>query len=199
MRHGYRWDLVICSLALLGLLGVVLAEPLQADGLFRRFIQRTRAPQPTGLVCEGGVCLPAPGVSYAPPLAFAKHEPVVVTQPTPVSAPTPVSYDLPVSFEEVKDNPFHREVVKAAVAAQRAGKISRIELMRLRVAMLAPAFRERAEDLALIQVAASGEEMPFEVNADGTINRASIDWQNLAAFLEKLVPLIIMLLKAFGI
>ena len=195
--RGYRWDLVICSLALLCCLGVVLAGPSYADGPLRRLFRGSRTTQqPTSYVCENGVCYPvtAPVVSYVQPLAYQKPEPVAATAPTPVSF---VSFDIPI--EEVKDNPFHREVVKAAVAAQRAGKITRIELMKLRVAMLAPAFRERAEDLALTQMAASGEEVPFKVADDGSIDRASIPWNDIAAFLERLVPIILMLLKAFGV
>ena len=194
--RGYRWELVICSLALLCLLGVVLAGPATADGPLRRLFRGTRTTQqPTSYVCENGVCyqMAAPVVTYAQPLAYQKPEPVAATTPTPVS----VSVDIPI--EEVKDNPFHREVIKAAVGAQRAGKITRIELMKLRVAMLAPAFRERAEELALIQVSSSGEELPFKFNEDGSIDKASINWEGLAAFLERLVPIILMLLKAFGV
>jgi len=94
---------------------------------------------------------------------------------------------------------FSRALVKAAIKAQREGKLKRTEVLKLRVAMLSPAFRAQAEELCLVQIAASGEETPFEYSDDGTIIRTSIDWEGLAAFLEKVVPLILTLLKAFGL
>jgi hypothetical protein len=88
---------------------------------------------------------------------------------------------------------------EAAIKAQREGQLKRTDVLRLRVAMLSPAFRAQAEELCLVQIAASGEETPFEYADDGTIIRTAIDWEGLAAFLEKVVPLILTLLKAFGL
>lgn len=90
------------------------------------------------------------------------------------------------------------ELIKAANTLQKKGEITRLQLVRLRVAMLSPAFRQKVEDLAVVQMSASGEDGPFSVDENGEIVRETIDWAGLAAFLEKLVPLVLMLIKAFG-
>lgn len=100
------------------------------------------------------------------------------------------------SIQAASDN-FHRSVIKAASKAVRDGKLKRVDLVRLRVAMLSPAFRERALDLAVIQMSASGAD-GLELDENGLIDRASIDWEAFAAFLEKLLPLILQLIQAFG-
>lgn len=101
--------------------------------------------------------------------------------------------------EEAGDDPFHRGVIKAAQSLVKKGEIRRIDLIRLRVAMISPAFREHAKDLAIVQICASGVESDMvPMGADGQIDEAAIDWEGLTAFMEKLIPLIIMLIKAFG-
>lgn len=96
-------------------------------------------------------------------------------------------------------NGLHRSVIKAAVKMQKEGKLSRLDLIRLRVAMLSPSFRDRVEDLAVVQILSSPvDEVPFDVSEDGSVDRASIDWDKLMSFLERLVPLILILIKAFG-
>lgn len=97
-------------------------------------------------------------------------------------------------------SPFRRELIKAAIAAQKDGQISRKELVKLRIASFSPAFLQRAQQVCVTQMAFSGEggdHLPL--NEDGTIKTASIDWEGLAAFLEKIVPLVLAILKAFGI
>jgi hypothetical protein len=90
------------------------------------------------------------------------------------------------------------ELIKAATSLQRKGEITRLQLVRIRVAMLSPAFRAKVEDLAVVQMSASGEDGPFTVDENGEIVRETINWEGLAAFLEKLVPLVLALIKAFG-
>lgn len=145
--------------------------------------------------CSGPNCQPA-----AAPVFTTVALPSIVTQvSTPVTA-TAMAMSPEVTQAELSSgNNFSRAIVKAAVAAQRSGTISRVDLFRLRVAMLSPSFRQQAEELAIIQMAASGEETPFQYAEDGTIIRTAIDWEGLAAFLEKLLPLILTLLKAFGV
>lgn len=92
---------------------------------------------------------------------------------------------------------FHRTVVQAAIKAAKAGEIKRVDVVRLRVAMMSPAFRQHAEDLAVMQMSASGSDNT-PIGADGKVDRASIDWEKLLAFLEKLLPLILQLIDAFG-
>ena len=98
---------------------------------------------------------------------------------------------------ETSTDRFHRALIQAAVKQVRDGKMKRGELIRLRVAMLSPAFRAQAEDLAVIQMSASGSDA-VPMTPDGAVDRASIDWDALLAFLEKLIPLILKLISAFG-
>lgn len=93
---------------------------------------------------------------------------------------------------------FHRALIAAAAKQVRDGKMKRGDLIRLRVAMLSPSFRKQAEDLAVIQMAASGSD-GVPVGDDGRIDRASIDWDALFAFLEKLLPLILQLIDALSV
>ncbi len=92
---------------------------------------------------------------------------------------------------------FHKGIVKAARQARKAGTITRGQQTKVQVAMLSPAFRKHAEDLAVIQMAFSGsDEVPM--TEAGFVDRAAIDWDGLILFLEKLIPLILQLLEIFG-
>ena len=98
------------------------------------------------------------------------------------------------------EKPFHRELIRAAVKLSKKADsgVSRRDVIRLRVAMLSPAFRERAEELAIVQLYFNGSELP--TNPDGSIAVDEIKWDSSdwAAFLEKLVPIVLALLKLFG-
>lgn len=95
---------------------------------------------------------------------------------------------------------FQSALGKAVRSARQKGAISARQAIRLRVALIAPAFRQRAEDLAVTQMAfgQSGDDEPLPRSDDGTVNRAAIDWDNLLSFLEKLLPLLLQLLDAFA-
>jgi len=128
------------------------------------------------------------------PSAFAQVRTASPPTAPVVIAPSQASEEpAKVSRSEIS-----QEVIKAAVACQKRGEITRLELLRLRVAMFSPAFRKKVEDLSVIQIAASGEDGPFSVDENGEIVRETIDWDKLGSFLEKLIPLILMLIKAFG-
>jgi hypothetical protein len=114
---------------------------------------------------------------------------VTSVQPSTVEAQSP-----PSVVEEVSSNKFRAALLKAAQEAAKKGELKRIDLVRLRVATLSPAFLERAELLAKIQMSASGEDIP--VGEDGKIEIR--DWQEFALFLEKLLELIIRLIDAFA-
>jgi hypothetical protein len=101
------------------------------------------------------------------------------------------------SIETVGSTGFHQALIRAAMKAQQEGKIKRVELIRLRLAMMSPAFRQHAEDLAIIQMAASGSDS-VTLTDTGKIDRASIDWEKFLAFLEKLIPIILQLIDAFS-
>ena len=112
----------------------------------------------------------------------------VSLQPSTAVAQSPV-------VEEVSNNKFRSALLKAAQSAAKSGELRRIDVIRLRVATLSPAFLEQAQELAVIQMAFSGEEVPTD--ADGKIEVSRIDWEGLISFLERLIPLILKLLDLF--
>lgn len=94
---------------------------------------------------------------------------------------------------------FHKTVIKSAIEAHKRGEITRFQLVALRTSMLSPAFRSRAESLAVVQIASSDSETtPFKYDDNGEIIKEVIDWEGLTAFIEKLIPLIIQLISIFG-
>lgn len=98
------------------------------------------------------------------------------------------------------ERPFHRQVIRSAVEASKKpdSGVSRRDVIRLRVAMLSPAFREHAEQLAVTQLFFNGSDVPM--NEDGTVAMEEIKWDSAEwmAFLEKLVPILLMLLRMFA-
>jgi hypothetical protein len=104
--------------------------------------------------------------------------------------------DTPPVVEQVSNNKFRRALLKAADSAAKKGELRRVDVIRLRVATLSPAFVAQAEQLAVIQMAFSGEDVPL--GSDGKIDVASIDWDALLAFIEKLIPLILQLINLFA-
>lgn len=141
-------------------------------------------------------------VTPAPPIVVQRAPETVLQRSAQVAEPkqTAATFGEELSEAEIESGTkFSRSLVKAAMKAQREGKFKRADVLRLRVAMLSPAFRQQAEELCVIQIASSGEDSPFEYADDGTIIRTAIDWDSLAAFLERVVPLILTLLKAFGL
>jgi hypothetical protein len=124
---------------------------------------------------------------------FGLGETVAIEIPKHVLA----QVDEPV---EAAEDPFRKSLVKAIAEARKKGTINLRDSVKLRVATLSPAFLERAQELAVTQVAFSGiESSDVPMDADGVIQVEGINWEGLAAFLEKLVPLILALLKAFGV
>lgn len=140
------------------------------------------------------------------PLQLTQAQFGLKTQPeSPVKTVLAVSNPPKAAVQKSSDLPIEKsrseisvELIKAATAAQKKGEITRLQLVRIKVAMLSPSFRSKVEDLAVVQMAASGEDGPFSVDENGEIVRETIDWAGLAAFLEKLVPLVLALIKAFG-
>lgn len=119
---------------------------------------------------------------------------VVASVQTPTVAPA-----VPTPVAVKAKNQFREELVKAIQSARKAGKITVVEAAKLRTATLSPAFVERAHDLAVTQIAFSGEvNENVPVNAEGAVQVEGINWEGLTKFMEALVPLLIMLLKAFG-
>ena len=109
---------------------------------------------------------------------------------------TPPKQDV---AEQVSRNPFRQALLKAADAAAKKGELRRLDVVRLRVATLSPAFLERAQELAVMQMASSGEDLgDLPTDADGKIEVSRIDWEGLISFLERLVPLILKLIDLFA-
>ena len=111
------------------------------------------------------------------------------------------SYEAPVETKlEVARKSFRRQLIEASQKAVAKGEISRRDALKIRVASFSPAFLERAEELCVVQMAMSGEnEDAIPRDETGTIDRASINWEGLAAFLERILPLILQLIAAFGV
>lgn len=132
-------------------------------------------------------------LSYAQELRISPQP--IQSQPKP--APV-IQKDVPSVYKELSENKFRQQLVQAAVSAQKKGDITRLDLIRIRVASFSPSLIKKAEDLAVIQIASSGEEGPFSLDENGEIIRETVDWAGLATFLEKLLPLILMLIRTFG-
>lgn len=111
------------------------------------------------------------------------------------------TYEQPSESKlEVARTTFRRQLIAAAQKAVAKGEISRRDALKIRVASFSPAFLERAEELCVVQMAMSGEnEDAIPRDETGTIDRASINWEGLAAFLERILPLILQLIAAFGV
>jgi hypothetical protein len=117
-----------------------------------------------------------------------------------VSIPSHVLAQVDDKPKAVAEDPFRKSLTKAIADSRKKGTINFRDAVKLRVAMMSPAFVEKAKELAVTQVAFSGIESPdVPMDADGVIQVEGINWEVLAAFLEKLMPLILALLKAFGV
>ena len=118
------------------------------------------------------------------------------TSPNNLSGPVTRQIDqIPI---EQADG-FRRSLIKAIRQRVQSGELSRRDAIRIRVAMVSPAFREHCENLALTQIVFSGTTTDLvQYDEDGKIERASIDWDNLIGFLERLLPLILELISIFG-
>jgi hypothetical protein len=129
------------------------------------------------------IALSIPQTSYAQDIS----EPVVVTE----------TQDRQETAGRIK---LRAGIIRAGRSAMRKGDISRREFNRIRVATLLPSVMDQVEDAAIMQISASGEDTGdiFECSDDGKINRASIDWDQLAAFLEKLLPIILQIITIFA-
>jgi len=95
---------------------------------------------------------------------------------------------------------FRASLSRAVTEARKDGTLKPREALRLQVRMLSPAFIEQAHDLAVTQIAFSGEASDsVPLDAEGKVNVAGINWEGLIAFLEKLLPLLLKLFSAFGL
>ena len=92
------------------------------------------------------------------------------------------------------DTPIDREtLLKAARNARRAGKISLGEFLAIRHRSNDDAFLADASDLICEEACADNL---LKMNSAGAFG--AIDWNALLAFIEKLIPLILQLIKLFN-
>lgn len=103
-----------------------------------------------------------------------------------------------VEMKRPKATAFQSSLGKAISVSRKKGEISARQALKLRVALISPAFRQKAEDLAVTQMAFSGTDEPLPLGEDGKVNRAAIDWGSLLVFLEKLLPYLLQLLELFS-
>ena len=97
---------------------------------------------------------------------------------------------------------FRRAMRKAIAKARKDGTINFRQAATLQTASFSPAFIDRAEELAVIQMALSGAPIGDDVvpvNSDGQIDRPRIDWDKLGDFLVKILPVLLEFLLALGI
>lgn len=101
---------------------------------------------------------------------------------------------------EAEAGTFKSALLKGITSARKAGNITVFQALRLRIACMSPAFVERAEELAVVQIAFSGQESEqVPVNDDGSIDVAGINWEGLIKFMEAFIPLLLSLLQALGV
>lgn len=166
--------------------------PTQKMQLPAKAVSPAKTPSATFGLSSSSMTIPshvlaqiAPDVSFGLETTIPEH---VLAQVDTASAPVKVSES------------FRTSLRKAIVEARKAGKITLRDATRLRVACLSPAFLERAQELAVVQIAASGEPSDsVPLNDEGMVEVEGINWDGLAKFLEVFVPLLITLLKAFGL
>ncbi|MEZ6097236.1 MAG: hypothetical protein R3C03_23935 [Pirellulaceae bacterium] len=93
---------------------------------------------------------------------------------------------------------FRKSVISTAQEMVSRGEISRRDMVRIRIAMISPAFREQAKSLAVVELAASGSEA-LVYDSSGNVDVAAIDWEGLADFLQVFIPLLLELLLKLGV
>jgi hypothetical protein len=95
---------------------------------------------------------------------------------------------------------LRRAIIQSGRKAVREGSLNRSDFLRIRVGTLAPAVLKSIEDVAIMQMLASGDDTSgvLEMDADGKVDRASIDWEKLLEFIERLLPIILQIISIFG-
>lgn len=154
------------------------------------------------------VVIPAPKPAPVVPLPVPQAvKPVSVSEQTfglsklvAVEIPSHVLAQIDNSKPAEVQESFRRNLAKAIAGARKEGKINARDAVKLRVSMLSPAFVERAQELAVTQMAFSGEaseHMP--VDDEGVVQAEGINWDGLLKFLEAFIPLLLTLLERFGL
>ncbi|WP_413432773.1 hypothetical protein [Crateriforma spongiae] len=195
-------SLLVCGL--LVALSVCPSVDASAQGLLRRIFQPRQSAVCTGPNCATPTFVTpaysAPVVTSSAPVVISN--PPVITPPVVFDAPAAevrrVSTDPDLTVDETASS-FRRSLIQATRKAARSGDITFADALKIRVALFSPAFCDAAEDLCVTQMAFSGQaEGVLPMTPDGVIERASIDWDGFASFLERIVPIILQLISLFG-
>lgn len=108
---------------------------------------------------------------------------------------------VPAETREVVSEPkFKTQLLSAIQEARKNGDISRVQALRLRIACMSPAFVQQAQEVAVVQMVFSGQSpelIPY--HTDGRVNMEGIDWDGLTAFLQAILPILLELLRSFGL
>jgi hypothetical protein len=107
------------------------------------------------------------------------QNPVVVAEST-----TPVLGEP--SAKSLKS--FREALLKSGEQAVKSGELSRMDLMRLRLATMSPKVLATAHQFAAEQCLSDGLCASY----------GAIDWNQLLAFIKELIPLILELIKLFS-
>ena len=88
-------------------------------------------------------------------------------------------------------------IIAAAEQAHAACTIDSAQLQAIKLASRSPRMLSRMEDLILTQAQASGAySLPMDANGD--VVAAAVDWDGIAEFITKLMPLILKLIEMFA-
>ncbi len=191
-------------LGLVILVGVVFGSTAVAQGPIRNLIKKRRGSAQPAAAKQ----TTTPTTQCVGPRCSVASPPVVQALPVQTLAPPLPEPSVLVNVQakaesfdvEAKEPGLRRELLKAVVSARKAGKLSVREAIAIRVATFAPSFMDRVEDLCVTQMAFSDQGSEYlPIAEDGSIDRTAIDWEEFADFLERILPLILELLKAFGV
>lgn len=108
---------------------------------------------------------------------------------TPVQSFAQDSAAIPLGEPSTKSlKEFRATILKAGEQALKAGELSRLDLMRLRLATMAPKVLEKMHQAAAEQVLSDGLCASY----------GAIDWTQLIAFIKEILPIILELIKLFS-
>jgi len=173
---------------------LVLIGSVASAQLFPNARWNRQAQPQAKATCVGDQCAPVVSTTtYYRPMS-TPVQPVVYT---PVVTETVLP--PPAAPEKTSETPLRRAFLQAVRDARKAGTITAKDAVTLRVSSFSPAFMDQGEQVAVTPMVMSGGDEALPMSADGTIDRASIPWGNFGAFLQKLLPIILELIKLFGL
>lgn len=108
----------------------------------------------------------------------------------PIVAPSTPGTTAPVDTTRAA---FRKALLAAGEKAFAEKQITRLDLLRLRVATLSPKMLERMQLVVAEQVVAEGKAL-VEVDANG-IAKVAWDWSKLIGFLQELMPIVLDLIE----